>query len=466
MQSIYGNRVIVKNKDSDKTMTRNVGKASKKKITIKEIQEVVKKHLASFKKRPPEFKRAAYVIGIIAIFLIVIWIWPSNFKEKLEEEKTVAIKVEKKTEESSVFLDKEIDKKAYVKRLDSKYGDVESRVEEQEKQTRDMKNSLEDIKQTVRDLKKEGKGTGREIKNIKKVLDDMNEAIQTLTGKPVGGFKAKVRRYLLGEERPIFEGEVKTGEAERKKYEVPRGSMASKITVIQVEEKAKKEVVPEEEVFLMLPAGSFVECTLLSGVYAPADSSRPLPVLIRMDDAFIGPNKSKVPLEGIFGLCKATGELVSERAILQLQQISVVMKDGKTFNEEGNLGYLAGEDAALGLKGKIIRNTGKYIWMALFSGYLGGAADALAMGKTQTTIGGQGQIVQDINKKATGDYAAYSGFSSAAQRMSDYYMGQLEQLIPVVYIAAGRKITVVMTKSIKIKGYKLEKYDRYLEEEY
>jgi len=50
--------------------------------------------------------------------------------------------------------------------------------------------------------------------------------------------------------------------------------------------------------------------------------------------------------------------------------------------------------------------------------------------------------------------------------MSDYYMGQLEQLIPVVYIAAGRKITVVMTKSIKIKGYKLERYDRYLEEEY
>jgi len=456
-----------KDKDRDKAMTENREKDPKKNIIIKVMRETAKKYWDSFKKKSPEFKKAVYVIGTLAIVLMLIWIRPSNFREKPEEERTVATKTEKKTEESGVFFDEEIDKKAYVKRLDSKYGDVESRVKEQEKQARDMKNSLDEIKQTVRDLKKEGKGTGKDIKNIKKNMNDMNEAIQTLTGKPVGGFKAKVRRYLLGEERPIFDEEAKTGEAKREKYEVPRGSMASKITILSVEkEEAKKEVVPEDEVFLMLPAGSFVECTLLSGVYAPADSSRPLPVLLRMDDAFIGPNKSKVPLEGIFGLCKATGELVSERAILQLQQISIVMKDGKTFNEEGNLGYVAGEDAVLGLKGKIIRNTGRYIWMALFSGYLGGAADALAMGKTQTTIGGQGQIVQDINKKATGDYAAYSGLSSAAQRMSDYYMGQLEQLIPVVYIAAGRKITVVMTKSIKIKGYKLERYNRYPEEEY
>ena len=459
MQSIYGDRAMIKNKDRDKTTTKNGG-AQKKNISIKEIQEALKKRLASFKKKSPEFKKAVYIIGVVVVFLIVIGMWPSSFEERLEE-KTTATKAEEKAEESGVFFDKEIDKKAYVKRLDRKYGEVESRIEEQEGQTRGFKNSLEDINKTVNELKKEGKDTSKEIKNIKKVLEDMNEASKKQTGRTIRGFKAEGKRYL-GEERSIFEGEVK-----REKYEVPRGSMAAKITILIVEkEEVKKEVVPEEEEFLMLPAGSFVECTLLSGVYAPADSSRPLPVLIRMDDAFIGPNKSKVPLEGIFGLCKATGELVSERAILQLQQISVVMKDGKTFNEEGNLGYLAGEDAALGVKGKVIKNTGRYIWLSLFSGYLAGAGEALAMGKTQTTIGGQGQIVQDINKKATGDYAAYSGLSAAAQRMSDYYMGQLEQLIPVVYIAAGRKITVVMTKSIKIKGYKLEKYDRYLEEEY
>ena len=443
-------------------MAKNEEKNQKKNmaIIVKEMRETAKKYWDSFKKKSPEFKKAVYIIGIIVIFLMVIWIWPSSFEER-PEEKTTIPKAEKKTEESGVFFDKEIDKKAYVKRLDRKYGDVESRVEEQERQTQDMKNSLEDINSTVSDFEKVSKDIRKDIAAIKKVVEGLDEAIQKQTGIPIKGFKAEGERYL-GEERPIFEGEAK-----REKYQVPRGSMASKITILSVEkEEVKKEVVPEEEEFLMLPAGSFVECTLLSGVYAPADSSRPLPVLIRMDDAFIGPNKSKVPLEGIFGLCKATGELVSERAILQLQQISVVMKDGKTFGEEGNLGYLAGEDAALGLKGKVIKNTGRLIWNALFSGYLGGAAEALAMGKTQTTIGGQGQIVQDINKKATGDYAAYSGLSSAAQRMSDYYMGQLEQLIPVVYIAAGRKITVVMTKSIKINGYKLEKYDRYMEEEY
>ncbi|MBU0478286.1 hypothetical protein KKC91_06935 [bacterium] len=445
--------------EEKKTEKENI-KNRKEKLNILDVLEIAKKYWKEFQKKPRIFKNRAYVIGAAVVVLVLVWFRSPDYEER-PEEKTTGTKIEEKTEKSGVFFDKEIDKKAYVKRLDGMYGEVAARVEEQERQTQGFENSLEDINKSVEELKEEGRSTSKDMATIKRVVSDLNEAIQKLTGRPISGLKADGKRYL-GEERPVFEGEAKTGE-----YKVPRGSMATKITVFQVKkEEEKKEVVPEEEEFLMLPAGSFVDCTLLSGVYAPADSSRPLPVLIRMDDAFIGPNKSKVPLEGIFGLCKATGELVSERAILQLQQISVVMKDGKTFNEEGNLGYLAGEDAALGLKGKVIKNTGRLIWNALFSGYLGGAAEALAMGKTQTTIGGQGQIVQDINKKATGDYAAYSGLSAAAQRMSDYYMGQLEQLIPVVYVAAGRKITVVMTKSIKIKGYKLEKYDRYMEEEY
>ena len=73
MQSIYGDRVMVKNKDSGKTMAKNEGKASKKNIIIKEMRETAKKHLDSFKKKSPEFKKAVYVIGVIVVVLMVLW---------------------------------------------------------------------------------------------------------------------------------------------------------------------------------------------------------------------------------------------------------------------------------------------------------------------------------------------------------------------------------------------------------
>ena len=50
---------------------------------------------------------------------------------------------------------------------------------------------------------------------------------------------------------------------------------------------------------LHVPAGSFGEATLLTGVYAPI-TGEPLPVLLRLDAALIGPQRSRVPLRGAF----------------------------------------------------------------------------------------------------------------------------------------------------------------------
>ena len=104
----------------------------------------------------------------------------------------------------------------------------------------------------------------------------------------------------------------------------------------------------------------------MTGVYAPSQQSNPLPVLIRLKEAFSnGPNESRINLEGAFAVGKATGDLTSERALIQITTLSAVLPSGETFEHKGNLGYLTDITGQLGLKGIVVRNTAVN-WHCLF----------------------------------------------------------------------------------------------------
>jgi hypothetical protein len=98
---------------------------------------------------------------------------------------------------------------------------------------------------------------------------------------------------------------------------------------------------------LHLPAGSFGEATLLTGVFAPV-TGEPLPVLLRLDAALIGPQRSRVPIRGAFLVGKAQGDANSRRATVQLDTLSVVRADGTPFEVRVN-GWAADEDGIQGL---------------------------------------------------------------------------------------------------------------------
>ena len=109
----------------------------------------------------------------------------------------------------------------------------------------------------------------------------------------------------------------------------------AKVGEINIEEKT-----PQKR-YVYLPLGSFVKCTLLTGVYAPANESNPLPVLISVDEAFYGPNNTRIPLKGAFAIGKAVGDVVSKRAIIQIVSFSFVLPNGKVFEHEANLGIFS-----------------------------------------------------------------------------------------------------------------------------
>ena len=141
-------------------------------------------------------------------------------------------------------------------------------------------------------------------------------------------------------------------------------------------------------------------------------------------------------------------------AIVQIVSLSFILPDGKVFEHEGNLGYLADEDGHLGIQGEVIYNTGKQLGLNFLSGFLAGGAEALSQAETSTVTGAYGQTARNVTGN-TGRYAMFSGLANSAQGMSNYYQKQLETMIPAVRIESGKKVIFVVQKGVQIEGLEL-----------
>ncbi|MGH7307106.1 MAG: TraB/VirB10 family protein [Candidatus Rokuibacteriota bacterium] len=202
-----------------------------------------------------------------------------------------------------------------------------------------------------------------------------------------------------------------------------------------------------------LPAGSFLSATLLSGVYAPVRGSQPFPVLLHFNEAAFAPNRYRVPVERCVAIAKAVGDYVSRRAILQLDQLSCTLPDGRVFTAP-LAGWVSGPDGVLGIPGEIIEHTGSFLAKVALSAFIQGGAAALAqaettitttpLGGTQTTVAGN-----------TAQFAALQGLATTAERMSRFFERQLETLVPVIFVRAGITGAAVIQNGVTIEGLPL-----------
>ncbi len=211
-----------------------------------------------------------------------------------------------------------------------------------------------------------------------------------------------------------------------------------------IEEKEDKDAV-------YLPLGSFCKGTLLTGVYAAADQNNPLPVLIALDEAFYGPNKSRIPLKGAFVMGNAYGDLVSERALIQIIAISSVLPDGVTFENEQHLGYVTDGFGELGIRGQVIYNTGRQLATTFMSGFLGGGAQALADQEVTTRQDEDGDTVKQVTGNGAKN-AVFQGLAVSAGKMSDYYAKQMENLVPAIHVRNGQPVYFIVQKGVTIHG--------------
>ena len=201
-----------------------------------------------------------------------------------------------------------------------------------------------------------------------------------------------------------------------------------------------------------LPAGTFMQVEMLSGLEAPTGGqaqSSPVPVLFRILNPAQLPNAFRANIKDCFITADGYGDISSERAYLRTDRLSCVDDNGGVL-DVGVTGYVAGEDGKAGMRGKLVTKQGKALADALIIGLGSGIGQALqqnSMMMYSTPFGASTTIAPNqMMQEGIG-----MGMSTAMNQLAKYYISLANKLFPVVEIGSGRVVDIVLTKGVSIE---------------
>lgn len=200
----------------------------------------------------------------------------------------------------------------------------------------------------------------------------------------------------------------------------------------------------------VLPAGSFVRARIVSGV--EAIENEPYPVLLQLEYAFTGPNKSKIDLSNCFMIAKAKANLSTERVIMDTETLSCVKENGEHYKISARA-YTAGEDSSFGSTGTYISKQGQVLLAAILANIAKNAGEAVAAAQqtTQIVTGNAGAPASATN--VTGDKAAFVAGKSiidAGSLIANWYLEQAKKLVPSIGIGSGQTVHVIMLDTVRV----------------
>ncbi len=234
---------------------------------------------------------------------------------------------------------------------------------------------------------------------------------------------------------------------------LPKPEVYGGIKVVsQTEADAKGDSKKKDGMKIYLPP-SFMEGTLLSGMYAPANSGgkgEPLPGLVRIKNLAILPNSVKADLKGCFVIVEAQGSLFDERAHVRLDTLSCLAKNGESVIDQRVKGYVVDQDGFVGLRGTVVSKMGAAVARSLFAGFVAGFGDAVAQSTTITSISPLG-TTQTFNTDEAAKAGAGKGLSQAGHDLQRFLLDLGKQAIPAIEVGAMRPVTVVISEGVDLE---------------
>jgi len=205
-----------------------------------------------------------------------------------------------------------------------------------------------------------------------------------------------------------------------------------------------------------IPAGSFAEATLLTGVYAPTNGD-PLPVLLRLDAALVGPNRTRLSLPRSLLVGKAVGDANSRRATIQVDSLSLATADGRSVDLKAN-GWVVDDDGIQGLRGRYVWRVDEIAGLAAATGGLSAASDALSARETTAAVTPLGGTTSSV----TGDplkLAEFRALGGASAKISEMFAERLKEVVPAIHVTNGRRVTIAFVNGITVDGLGPEEVD-------
>lgn len=201
-----------------------------------------------------------------------------------------------------------------------------------------------------------------------------------------------------------------------------------------------------------LPTGTFIRAINLSGLDAPTGGQAqndPHPIVFRLVDHAILPNKFRANMKECFISGDGYGDISSERAYIRLDRLSCIDESGGAIDTEIK-GYISGEDGKAGMRGRLIEKQGQVLANALLAGVASGIGKGFAANATTTSTGVLG-TVSTVEQGKAFQSGVGTGVGNALDQLSRYYIQLAEKLFPVIEIDAGRTVDIVLTRGMTIE---------------
>lgn len=246
---------------------------------------------------------------------------------------------------------------------------------------------------------------------------------------------------------------------------VKRSAARAFIPVTAVVTGSADEAMATDDMILnerkgFLPGGSFAAATLISGVEAftgGTAQAQPQPMVVRLDANAILPNSANYQIKGCHVLASVWGDMSSERVFGRLATLTCVDTANRLVLSEEVEGVLVDSDGKNGIRGSLQDRQGAKLARSLLAGFAQGLSSAFGAAQStvsSTALGTTSMIAGSDMAKAAG----YNGASTATKQLADFYLKQAEATMPVIAVDAGRKVSVMFTKS---KALRFETTDTY-----
>lgn len=200
-----------------------------------------------------------------------------------------------------------------------------------------------------------------------------------------------------------------------------------------------------------IPPGAFARAALLSGLDAPTGGqadTNPHPVLLELLDTASLPNRYRSRVKECRVVAAGFGHISDERAYLRLERLSCVLLGGEILDVPIK-GYVSGEDGKNGMRGRLISKQGAMIARALLAGTAGGIGQAISQSYSNVLTSPTGALTT-IDPGKTMEFGVASGFGTALEKISDWYLKRADETYPIIEIDAGRIVEVVLTEGVEL----------------
>ena len=194
---------------------------------------------------------------------------------------------------------------------------------------------------------------------------------------------------------------------------------------------------------------SFVKSTMLSGIDAPTGGTaqrNPLPVLLRIDDLAILPNRFRSDVKECFAVGEATGSMSAERAYIRVIRLSCVSFRGEIIEVDA-IGVVHGPDGKVGVRGRLVEKQGAILGKALLAGIASGIGQGFAQQNSFYSVSPLG-AVQTIDPNKALQTGLLNGVSKAMDQLAKFYIDSAAAIHPIIEVDAGTAVDIVITQKI------------------